>query len=517
MDTATFFENFSLFAQAEDAATRFREVVLNLAFSGKLKGTDLSGWETHPIGDFFTEGLKSINAPESPNQTYELWSVPSFETGAPEIVTGAQVGSTKRELRDGTILLGKINPHLNRIWVVNRRTNHPMIASQEWINVTAGDKWDTGYLARLLSSPSFNRSVCATAQGMGSLTRANTKQVAQIMVHCPPLKEQQKLIAKVDELMALCDRLEALLKECDVKQAALAKAALAKFTEDPTPENLQLLFHPSFSIATKDLRELVLNLAINGRLGTQNPDDESAKLLLARINATRTTMLKDGYPNRDEASTQLRKQEAQAIPEGLRSIPPGWAWATLLQTSLLIVDCHNKTAPYVEKGVHLLRTTNIREGRLNLNEAKYVTNETYERWSARCKPEPGDLIITREAPMGEACIIPEGMKVCLGQRMMLIRLVPGTFEDSYLLYTLMAADLMERVQDKPVGATVQHLRVGGVETLLTPIPPLAEQQRIVKRVNQLIAQIDQLEAQIEASRTTGEKLLEAMVAELTSA
>ena len=58
MDTATFFEKFSLFAQAEGAAARFREVVLNLAFSGKLKGTDPSGWETHPIGDFFTEGLK---------------------------------------------------------------------------------------------------------------------------------------------------------------------------------------------------------------------------------------------------------------------------------------------------------------------------------------------------------------------------------------------------------------------------------------------------------------------------
>ena len=266
MDTAKFFEKFELFAHPEEAAKHFREVVLNLAFSGKLKGTDLSGWETHPIGDFFTEGLKSINAPDTPNQTYELWSVPSFETGAPEIVTGAQVGSTKRELRDGTILLGKINPHLNRIWVVSRRTNHPMIASQEWINITAGDTWDTGYLARLLSSPSFNRSICATAQGMGSLTRANTKQVAQILVHRPPLREQKKLIAKVDELMALCDRLEAQLKERDGKQAALAKAALAKFTEDPTPENLQLLFHPSFSIEPDGLKKCIRSLAIQGKL-----------------------------------------------------------------------------------------------------------------------------------------------------------------------------------------------------------------------------------------------------------
>jgi type I restriction enzyme S subunit len=117
--------------------------------------------------------------------------------------------------------------------------------------------------------------------------------------------------------------------------------------------------------------------------------------------------------------------------------------------------------------------------------------------------------------MGEVCIIPEGMKVCLGQRMMLIRLLPGTMDQKYLLYSLMAPDLMERVQDKPVGATVQHLRVGGVETLLTPIPPLAEQRRIVARVEQLMALVDALETQLAASRATAANLLSALVAELT--
>lgn len=76
---------------------------------------------------------------------------------------------------------------------------------------------------------------------------------------------------------------------------------------------------------------------------------------------------------------------------------------------------------------------------------------------------------------------------------------------------------MDRVQDKPVGATVQHLRVGGVETLLAPIPPLAEQRRIVARVEQLMALVDQWEAQLTAARTTADHLLAALVAELTAA
>jgi type I restriction enzyme S subunit len=330
----------------------------------------------------------------------------------------------------------------------------------------------------------------------------------------PPPAEQKRIVVKVDELMAQCDRLEAQLKARDEKHAVLARAALARFAESPTTANLELLFHDSFAITPADLRKTILTLAVQGHLVPQDPKDEPAENLLARIAQKRTALLKAAYPNRDEASTQLRKQESQTLPDGLEPLAPGWSWATLIQASFLVVDCHNKTAPYVQSGTRLLRTTNIRDGRLNLTEPKFVDDATYERWSARCKPEPGDVLITREAPMGEACIIPEGMKVCLGQRMMLIRLVPGTMETKYLLCSLMAPDLMERVQDKPVGATVQHLRVGGVETLLTPIPPLAEQRRIVKRVDELMTLVDRLETQLTASRATAEKLLSALVAEI---
>jgi type I restriction enzyme S subunit len=323
-------------------------------------------------------------------------------------------------------------------------------------------------------------------------------------------------VAKVDELMALCDRLEAQQQERQTRHAALACASLARFADAPTPANLNFIFHKSYDIAPADLRKTILTLAVQGKLVPQDPDDEPAEQLLRRIAEKRTGLLKGGYPNPSEASTQLRKQQVQVLPRNLATLAPGWAWATLMQATLLVIDCHNKTAPYVEHGIRLLRTTNIRDGRLVLMEPKFVDDAAYERWSARGKPEPGDILITREAPMGEVCIIPEGMKICLGQRMMLIRVVPGTMDTKYLLYSLMAPDLMDRVQDKPVGATVQHLRVGGVETLLTPIPPLAEQRRIVAKADELMALVDKLETQLARARTTAEKLIEAVVAELTT-
>lgn len=166
----------------------------------------------------------------------------------------------------------------------------------------------------------------------------------------------------------------------------------------------------------------------------------------------------------------------------------------------MVIDCKNKTAPYSDDGVRLIRTTNVRNGRLNETDQKYVDEKTFEAWSLRAKPEPGDLLITREAPMGEACLIPDGERLCLGQRMMLARLVPETIDKDYLLITFLSPDLMDRVQDKPLGMTVEHLRVGGVETLLVPIPPKVEQARIVERVHRLVALCEQVAARIQIAQ-----------------
>jgi type I restriction enzyme S subunit len=245
----------------------------------------------------------------------------------------------------------------------------------------------------------------------------------------------------------------------------------------------------------------------------QEATDQPASELLKRIDEKREELLTSGYPNPDEARTQIKKLTEQSIPIGLDALPSGWAWATLLQCSALVIDCKNKTAPYVSSGIRLIRTTNVRDGRMNLTDQRYVDQKTFKVWSARCTPEPGDILITREAPMGEVCLIPPGEQICLGQRMMLARLVPDTIDRNFMIYSLRDPKLMDRVQDKPIGATVQHLRVGGVETLLVPLPPLAEQQRIVTKVDALMALCDQLEASLTATATTRRRLLDALLAE----
>ena len=341
----------------------------------------------------------------------------------------------------------------------------------------------------------------------------------------PPLAEQRRIVAKVDELMGLCDRLEAAQKDRESQRDRLVASSLHHLNQATEKEEFrdraQFYFDRLPKLTTrsehiKQLRQTILNLAVCGKLVPQDPNDEPASELLDRIEKRRTHLLQQDYPNQSEAKTQIRKQQQQLLPKKLSPLPYGWQWVTLMQCAALVVDCHNKTATYSNSGIVLLRTTNIRDGKLNFNEPKFVDKQNYERWSARCQPESGDILITREAPMGEVCILPDGIKVCMGQRMMLIRLVQNTIDPMFMLYSLRDPYLMDRVQDKPVGATVQHLRVGGVETLLVPLPPLAEQRRIVAKVDELMGLCDRLEAQISITETDSRRLLESLLHGATS-
>jgi len=194
---------------------------------------------------------------------------------------------------------------------------------------------------------------------------------------------------------------------------------------------------------------------------------------------------------------KLKKLKAADAPFEL---PPSWKCIQLIQICRVLVDCHNKTAPYRDAGIPIIRTTNVRNREFLENNLKYVDQDTYNYWSRRCPPEPGDIIFTREAPMGEALIIPEGAKWCLGQRTMLIRPMHEFVSNEYLLLALTEPNLLERASENAVGLTVKHLRVGDVESLSIPLPPLNEQHRIVKRVNDLLAICNQITALLQCSQ-----------------
>lgn len=356
--------------------------------------------------------------------------------------------------------------------------------------------------------------------GKGIKPGLNRNEAYVLPVALPPVAEQQRIVAKVDELMELCDQLEQQTEASIDAHATLVEVLLTTLTDSADAEELaknwarisvhfDALFTTDQSIEA--LKQTILQLAVMGKLVPQDPNDEPASVLLNQLRKERNSRLHSEIKENPECKTMLKKLKKLGVSTPPFTLPSSWISAHLIDLTKFLVDCHNKTAPYVANGIPIIRTSNIRHREFSMVDMKYINEETYEYWSRRCPPEPGDIIFTREAPMGEAAIIPENCVWCLGQRTMLIRPVHTYISNKYLLLALTEPHLLERASEHAIGSTVKHLRVGDVERLNIPLPPLAEQQRIVAKVDELMEICDQLKGQLQQSREIQLQLTDALI------
>ncbi|MFZ2652685.1 MAG: restriction endonuclease subunit S [Burkholderiaceae bacterium] len=149
---------------------------------------------------------------------------------------------------------------------------------------------------------------------------------------------------------------------------------------------------------------------------------------------------------------------------------------------LLAVDCVNKTAPVVDGPTpyKMIRTTNVKRGFIDIETVHYVSETTYEKWTRRSRPQFGDVILTREAPVGEVgrCTFSDSEQIFLGQRLFQYRPDPELLDWNYLAFALQSPQVQNKLHGMSFGATVPHIKVGDAETLEVPCPPLETQRAI---------------------------------------
>jgi type I restriction enzyme S subunit len=168
---------------------------------------------------------------------------------------------------------------------------------------------------------------------------------------------------------------------------------------------------------------------------------------------------------------------------------------TLACITELIVDCEHKTAPTQEIGFPSIRTPNIGKGYLNFDNVNRVSEETYELWTRRAKPKPGDLILAREAPAGNVGVIPESQTVCLGQRTVLIRPKSEVADSQYLAFLLLHPIMQKRLLAHSTGATVQHVNMKDIRKLaISDLPSFSDQAVCVQELEEAKIQVNRLEA-----------------------
>lgn len=173
------------------------------------------------INEYISE---SINPAKFPSTLFEMYSVPIFETGHPEYLLGSKIASNKTVVQKNDVLLCKINPRINRVWVVADESEHPNIASSEWI-VVRSSKYHPEFLAWYFRSPKFKKLMVSEVAGIGgSLTRAQPKSVAEYPVPMLTLSEQ-------DAIAAIFNRVDTIIKKRQQQLQKLDKLVKARFVE----------------------------------------------------------------------------------------------------------------------------------------------------------------------------------------------------------------------------------------------------------------------------------------------
>ena len=258
---------------------------------------------------------------------------------------------------------------------------------------------------------------------------------------------------------------------------------------------------------TKALRQKILDLAIHGKLVPQDPNDEPATVLLERIRDEKERLIKEGKIKRPKKSKATSDK-----PHYPYQLPERWKWCKLEDIAELIEDCPHSTAKDEGQGFALIRTPNIGIGHLIFDNVHRVSKEIYDIRNARAVPQINDIIYAREAPAGNAAIINDKEKVCLGQRTVLIRPMQKWIDSMWLTYTINSPYARKTLISKATGSTVTHVNMENIRSLALPLPPLQEQSRIVENIEHWLSLVDCIEESNnnlqEAIRQTKSKILD---------
>ncbi|MEZ9291217.1 restriction endonuclease subunit S [Vibrio lentus] len=156
-----------------------------------------------------------------------------------------------------------------------------------------------------------------------------------------------------------------------------------------------------------------------------------------------------------------------------------WEHHSIKDVLTSLVDCEHKTAPYVDAQDYMVvRTNNVKNGSLLMDDMKFTSEDGFREWTKRAVPTYGDILFTREAPAGESCLVPNNTKLCLGQRMVLLRIDQGSKSTIFISHLLLSPKVQNKINSYCIGSTVTRINIADINRIDFDIPSYEEQQKI---------------------------------------
>ena len=423
-----------------------------------------------------------------------------------KVISASEAPSRARKIvHKGDVLYSCVRPYLLNVAIVEREISPVPIASTAFAVLNGFELVLPRYQWIVLRSPGMVTSVEEKMRGQ-AYPAINGSDFALLLFPLPPLAEQHRIVAKFDELMALCDRLEVARTAREATRDRLSASSLVRLNA-PDPDTFQddarfaLGALPALTTRPDQitpLRQTILNLAVRGKLVEQDWKDDCGNQGQLRSDAVAETFDAQAFEGRAAIS----------------NLPINWAIEPLSRLASHIVDCLHMTPKWTDDGVLCIKTNQVRAGQLDLISPYFVSENTYKVRVSRLEPRQNDVLYIREGGiLGLACLVPSNTRLCLGQRLMHIR-TNNAVAPQFLELCLNSPWITEFAVEKTTGGAAPRVNMSIVRSYPIPLPPLAEQHRIVAKVDKLMALCDRLEASLVTGDDTRCRLLGALLTEV---
>lgn len=549
MTPETFFENFAHIAEAPNGVKKLRELILQMAVQGKLVPQDPSDEPASKLLERIraekarlvkekkirkSEPLPPVAADEMPHALPQRWVWVRLEEGFYPISTSSnkintsnieEVGKHPVVDQGKSHIAGYINDSDKLISipgpviVFGDHTRAIKFIDFDFVAGADGVKILRPLFIHELYFFWVLKSYDLESRGYGrhySILLSN-------LFPLPPLAEQHRIVAKVDQLMTLCDELEVKQQRTRVKLTRLNNAALDRLTsacaaDDFTVawhllrDNFDLLYTTPETIAK--LRQSILQLAVQGKLVEQDPKDEPASVLLERIRVKKEKLGREGKIKKSDTLPIITNDERPF------DLPLGWEFVRLGNITNRIGSGSTPRGGqnvYANSGILFLRSQNIWNDGVELRDVAYISEEIHKKMS-NTVVYPNDILLNiTGASLGRCAIYPDGIgEANVSQHVTIIR-PTETATIAYLHLCILSPYTQTLVWGRQVGMAREGLSKKILELFEIPLPPLEEQKRIAAKVDQLMAICDRLESMLTKSQVKAEKLAEAAVQGLLTA
>jgi type I restriction enzyme S subunit len=372
-----------------------------------------------------------------------------------------------------------------------------------------GEEIDPYFVYHFFEKLNASGEIDQHRKGVG-ISNMSSKTLALIALPLPPFAEQHRIVAKVDELMALCDQLEQQQTDSLAAHQTLVETLLGTLTRVESQQefnaawariasHFDTLFTTEASI--DQLKQTILQLAVMGKLAPQDPSDEPASLLLEKILSEKERLTREGA-----IRTQQRLPEVSSA-ETPYELPDGWVWTRLGNVGLGSTGKTPSTGnpEYYGGDIPFIGPGQITPAGEILESDKALTAEG-------CKlsvvAAPGDiLMVCIGGSIGKSAIVYS--QVAFNQQINSLR--PLLVSSELLNYSMSTPQFQAAVLEKATGSATPIINRSKWEELLVPIPPEVEQHRIVAKVDELMALCDALKAHFADAQTTQIHLADAIV------